>query len=119
MIVAATVAGEPVDVRDIDAREETLRGAPQVAALPRPGTSEGRQLRRWQPGPHAWAMRHAADTGDLPALRAAADRHLHWRGQPAPAVMAQLDRQLFAADPPPGFDARRWLAAFHRALRGA
>lgn len=78
-----------------------------------------RQLRRWQPGPHAWAMRHAADTGDLPALRAAADRHLHWRGQPAPAVMAQLDRQLFAADPPPGFDARRWLAAFHRALRGA
>lgn len=47
MTVAATVAGEPLDVSDIDAREASLRGAPQVAALPRPGTSEGRQLRRW------------------------------------------------------------------------
>ncbi len=32
---------------DVDAREAVLRAAPQVAALPRPGTSEGRQLRRW------------------------------------------------------------------------
>jgi [acyl-carrier-protein] S-malonyltransferase len=47
MSVAATVAGTPVAVSEVDAREAVLRGAPQVAALPRPGTSEGRQLRRW------------------------------------------------------------------------
>ncbi|AQT78749.1 malonyl CoA-ACP transacylase [Mycolicibacterium litorale] len=47
MSVAATVGGEPVEVREVDAREAALRAAPQVAALPRPGTSEGRQLRRW------------------------------------------------------------------------
>lgn len=47
MSVAATVAGTPVGVAEVDIREAALRGAPQVAALPRPGTSEGRQLRRW------------------------------------------------------------------------
>lgn len=47
MTIAATVAGDPIDVRDIDAREALLRTTAQVAALPRPGTSEGRQLRRW------------------------------------------------------------------------
>ena len=47
MSLAATVAGVPVAVADVDAREEALRNSPQVAALPRPGTSEGRQLRRW------------------------------------------------------------------------
>ena len=45
--VAATVAGEPVAVTEVDAREAVLRAGPQTAALPRPGTSEGRQLRRW------------------------------------------------------------------------
>lgn len=45
--VAATVAGEPVAVADVDEREAALRNSPQTAALPRPGTSEGRQLRRW------------------------------------------------------------------------
>ncbi|WP_194163558.1 malonyl CoA-ACP transacylase [Mycolicibacterium sp. P1-5] len=47
MNVAATVAGRSVDVGEVDAREAALRAAPQVAALPRPHTSEGRQLRRW------------------------------------------------------------------------
>lgn len=47
MTLVATVAGTPVGVDDVDAREAVLRDAPQVAALPRPGTSEGRQLRRW------------------------------------------------------------------------
>ena len=36
-----------VHVGEVDAREAALRAAPQVAALPRPHTSEGRQLRRW------------------------------------------------------------------------
>lgn len=43
----ATVDGAPVPVEEIDAREAVLRASPQTAALPRPGTSEGRQLRRW------------------------------------------------------------------------
>ena len=43
----ATVAGQPISVAEVDAREEVLRASPQTAALPRPGTSEGRQLRRW------------------------------------------------------------------------
>lgn len=45
--VVATVAGRPVPVDDVDAREATLRDAMPAAALPRAGTSEGRQLRRW------------------------------------------------------------------------
>ena len=47
MSVVATVAGAPVEIGDVDAREAVLRTSPQTAALPRPGTSEGRQLRRW------------------------------------------------------------------------
>lgn len=47
MSVAATVAGMPVEVSEVEARESLLRNAVQVTALPRPGTSEGRQLRRW------------------------------------------------------------------------
>ena len=45
--LAATVAGLGVPVADVDSREATLRGAMPAAALPRSGTSEGRQLRRW------------------------------------------------------------------------
>ena len=45
--LAATVAGEPVPISEVDARESVLRASPQTGALPRPGTSEGRQLRRW------------------------------------------------------------------------
>jgi [acyl-carrier-protein] S-malonyltransferase len=47
MNLAATVAGSPVPVSEVDAREAVLRSSPQTAALPRPDTSEGRQLRRW------------------------------------------------------------------------
>ena len=47
MNLAATVAGSPVPVSEVDAREAVLRASPQTAALPRPHTSEGRQLRRW------------------------------------------------------------------------
>ncbi len=45
--VAATVAGRPVSVDEIDEREGRLRASVLASALPRPGTSEGRQLRRW------------------------------------------------------------------------
>jgi [acyl-carrier-protein] S-malonyltransferase len=45
--VAATVAGRDVPVTDVDAREARLRDVVPAAALPRAGTSEGRQLRRW------------------------------------------------------------------------
>lgn len=45
--VAATVAGLEVPVADVYAREARLRETVPAAALPRAGTSEGRQLRRW------------------------------------------------------------------------
>jgi len=45
--VAATVDGVPVSVEEVDAREQRLRGSRLASSLPRPGTSEGRQLRRW------------------------------------------------------------------------
>lgn len=44
---AALVDGRPVPVDEIDAREAALRAGNRASALPRPGTSEGRQLRRW------------------------------------------------------------------------
>ena len=46
-MIAATVAGDPVEIGEVDAREAVLRSSTQAAALPRPHTSEGRQLRRW------------------------------------------------------------------------
>jgi [acyl-carrier-protein] S-malonyltransferase len=47
MSVAATVGGVPVGVEEVDAREDRLRGSRLESSLPRRGTSEGRQLRRW------------------------------------------------------------------------
>ncbi|OMC38923.1 malonyl CoA-ACP transacylase [Mycobacterium sp. GA-1841] len=44
---AAQVAGKAVSIKEIDDREAALRAGNRAAALPRPGTSEGRQLRRW------------------------------------------------------------------------
>ncbi|HEY7052636.1 MAG TPA: malonyl CoA-ACP transacylase [Mycobacterium sp.] len=41
------VCGVPIHVEAVDAREAALRAGPHAAALPRAGTSEGRQLRRW------------------------------------------------------------------------
>ncbi len=45
--LAATVAGAPVSVAEIDAAEARLRGGPGAATLPASDTSEGRQVRRW------------------------------------------------------------------------
>jgi [acyl-carrier-protein] S-malonyltransferase len=45
--VVATVGGVPIGVDEVDAREAALRLGRRAAALPRAGTSEGRQLRRW------------------------------------------------------------------------
>jgi [acyl-carrier-protein] S-malonyltransferase len=45
--VAAAVGGVPIGVDEVDAREAALRAGPVAATLPRAGTSEGRQLRRW------------------------------------------------------------------------
>jgi [acyl-carrier-protein] S-malonyltransferase len=43
----AWVDGVGVGVAEVDAREAALRRGPVAATLPRPGTGEGRQLRRW------------------------------------------------------------------------
>ncbi|MGB0436500.1 MAG: DUF7158 domain-containing protein [Mycobacterium sp.] len=45
--VAAVVGNETVTVEDVDACERDLRERVSVHALPRSGTSESRQLRRW------------------------------------------------------------------------
>lgn len=45
--VAATVGDAVVLVSDVNTREDALRATQLASALPRPGTSEGRQLRRW------------------------------------------------------------------------
>ena len=45
--IAATVGGSPVLVSEVDVRETRLRATVLDSALPRAGTSEGRQLRRW------------------------------------------------------------------------
>ena len=45
--IAATVGGVPVWVDEVDAREDRLRACRLASSLPRRGTSEGRQLRRW------------------------------------------------------------------------
>lgn len=45
--VVATVAGRPLRVDEVDVREDRLRATRLASALPRAGTSEGRQLRRW------------------------------------------------------------------------
>jgi [acyl-carrier-protein] S-malonyltransferase len=47
MSIAATVGGVPVRVDEVDAREDRLRSSRLASSLPRTGTSEGRQLRRW------------------------------------------------------------------------
>ncbi|GAB3437899.1 peptidylprolyl isomerase [Actinophytocola sediminis] len=39
--------GAAVEVAVVDRREAALRAGPRASTLPRPGTSEGRQLRRW------------------------------------------------------------------------
>lgn len=44
---AATVGSEIVTVAEVDAREREIRAGGNRHALPRPGTSEARQLRRW------------------------------------------------------------------------
>jgi [acyl-carrier-protein] S-malonyltransferase len=47
MTAAAWVSGSPVDVSDVDDLEAGLRSGPVSSTLPREGTREGRQLRRW------------------------------------------------------------------------
>jgi [acyl-carrier-protein] S-malonyltransferase len=76
--VAATVAGLGVPVSDVDAREAVLRNAMPAAALPRAGTSEGRQLRRWLTQllvSEAVIAAEAADTG-VTAARAPTEDEL-------------------------------------------
>lgn len=76
------------------------------------------RLRRYMPSPHSRMMTEAAKRNDLTGLRAAAERHLRWLGLPAQGLF-ELDRQLYAALPPPGFDALDWLAGFRKMARSA
>ncbi|MBM3604033.1 MAG: protein BatD [Alphaproteobacteria bacterium] len=73
-------------------------------------------LRRLRRSPHAAALEQAAASGNLLALRAAAQDQLSWQGQPIGRqhdLLRQLERWIYdpsAADADP----QRWLAAFRR-----
>lgn len=53
-----------VRVADVDRREAALRASPASSRLPRAGTSEGRQLRRWIA--HCLAAQAIVETEELP-----------------------------------------------------
>lgn len=79
MTAVAWVAGEPVDVSEVDRLESELRGGPVAPTLPREHTSEGRQLRRWivqvlvaERLVAAEAEARGLDAADAPALFALA-----------------------------------------------
>ena len=91
--LVATVAGAPVHVDEVDAREALLRNGSRAARLPAGGTSEGRQLRRW--------LTQLMVTERLIAAEAAA-RGLTERGAPTeaellPDATARLDIGSIAA----------------------
>ena len=91
--LVATVAGIPVAVDEVDAREARLRSGARAAALPTSGTSEGRQLRRW--------LTQLIVTERVVAVEAAA-RGLKARDAPAeaellPDVTARLEIGSVAA----------------------
>lgn len=74
------------------------------------------RMRRMLPSPHMNAMRKAARQNDLPGLRSNAEKHLQWRKVP-PRGLAELDQQLYAKAPTPGFDAREWLRKFSKVTK--
>ena len=91
--VVATVAGAPVAVDEVDAREARLRNGPRAAALPAGDTREGRQLRRW--------LTQLIVTERVVATEAA-ERGLNARGAPSeadllPDVTARLEIGSVAA----------------------
>lgn len=89
-----------------------LRGQGMTAG---PGRAALVAMRRLLPSPHGPALRRAARAGDLPGLRAAADRHLRYLDLPADLqVLAALNRALYGPDRKAAFDPLRWLAEFRR-----
>lgn len=69
---AAAVGSEVISVADVDAREREIRSGAGTHALPRPGTSEARQLRRWLTqvlvAEKVVAATAPDDSGPVPAL---------------------------------------------------
>jgi [acyl-carrier-protein] S-malonyltransferase len=104
--IAAHVAGQPVSVAEVDAKEVWLRANRPVASLPLAGTSEGRQLRRWltqlivtERVVAAEAARLGVTAAGAPMLEAVLPdgSARHELGSVAAAVLAEpLARALFA-----------------------
>lgn len=93
-------------------------GALAWGRVPAPRQRLAAVWRRLRPSPHLAQMRRAAREGDLSALREAAEAQRRWLGLPATGF-GELDQQIFAPDPPGGFDATLWLAGFRRDCRAA
>jgi [acyl-carrier-protein] S-malonyltransferase len=104
----AWVAGDPLDVSDVDERERAIRSGPASAALPDVDSSEGRQLRRWlvqliaaerliarEAGERRVTVEHAPPLDELAADRPA----LLELGSVAASLLAgsALARAVFAA----------------------
>lgn len=81
-----------------------------LALLPLAGVVARRLARR----PDAGGWEGVMGRDMLRAMRTLG--HLGGRQPASQRLLAPgaLDRQLYGADPPPGFDARAWLAAFRR-----
>nr|WP_162623740.1 BatD family protein [Paracoccus saliphilus] len=74
-------------------------------------------LRAVRRSPHLAEMEQAVRTGDLHALRAAAARHLAWRGQTTvrqSRLLGQLDNSIFGPKRSDDLDLARWLTQFRR-----
>jgi [acyl-carrier-protein] S-malonyltransferase len=106
-MTAAWVAGIPLNVSDVDDREQAIRSGPASTAMPAADSSEGRQLRRWLVQLMAAeriiateaAARHLTGT-DGPPLAELADRPgLLELGSVAATLLSQspLARAVFAA----------------------
>ncbi|MGU3497912.1 DUF7158 domain-containing protein [Mycobacterium sp. C31M] len=88
-MIAARVAGVAISVAAVDERERVLREGNSAAALPRAGTSEGRQLRRWL------TQLLVAET--VAALEPAGDRIVPTLAEVLPDMTARLEIGSVAA----------------------
>ncbi|MCF6389321.1 malonyl CoA-ACP transacylase [Mycobacterium sp. MBM] len=88
-MIAARVGHQVVTVAEIDEREHLLRSGNRASALPRPGTGEGRQLRRW--------LTQLVTAERVVALENADTEHIPDIGEILPDMCARLEIGSIAA----------------------
>ena len=88
-MTAALVGGVAITVAQVDERERQLREGNSSAALPRTGTSEGRQLRRW--------LTQLLAAESIVELEAGSPGHLPTQEEILPDMTARLEIGSIAA----------------------